>query len=207
MSRQMPPLAFIFDVGNVLVQWDPHTLYAPFFEGNRGAIDSFLEEIDFFAWNIQQDKGRSFAQGVNVLSAQFPHYAHLIRAYDTHWENCIPSELTGTVEIVQQIKQAGHALYGLTNFSSEKFPLLRRRFGFFDLFDDIFVSGEIGMVKPDPEIYLHALQRINRPPEECVFIDDSSANTQTAQALGFISIHFTNPAQLGNDLRKHNLLD
>lgn len=198
--------AFIFDIGNVLVRWDPYALYAPFFHDDRESITAFLEEIDFHAWNLQQDKGRPFAQGVSDLSGRFPHYAHLIRAYDALWEACIPDEIAGTVKIAQHLKNAGHALYGLTNFSAEKFPLIRHRFGFFDLFDDIIVSGKIGMVKPDPAIYLYALQRIKRPPGDCVFIDDSAVNIRAAQLLGFVSLHFTNPAQLEADLKARSLI-
>lgn len=198
--------AVIFDFGNVLVHWSPHAIFAPYFDGNHAAVDAFLGEVNFHAWNLLQDAGRPFNVGVAALSAQFPQYAHLIRAYDEDWGTCITGAIEGSVAIAWQLKQTGYALYGLTNFSSEKFPLMRQRFAFLNLFDDIIVSGEVGLVKPDPAIYRLMLQRIGQTAGECVFIDDSQVNFQAAKDLGFAAILFKNPEQLAGDLRRLNLL-
>lgn len=189
----------IFDFGNVFVKWDAHALYRRFFP-NPQAVDSFLREIRFPEWNARQDAGRPFKEGIAVLSAQFPHYADLIQAYDTYWEDSITEVYHGTIEIVRKLKQRGWPLYLLSNFSVEKFALMRERFDFLSLFDDIVISGELKLVKPDPAIFHLTLQRIRRRAEECLFIDDSSANIETARQLGFHTIHFQSPAQLERDL-------
>jgi 2-haloacid dehalogenase len=197
--------AIIFDFGNVLSLWDPHQIYKDFFPDNQ-AIDAFLKEINFFPWNLEQDKGRSFAEGVAVLSAQFPHYSHLIQAYHERWEESITGSIEGTVELVYKLKQAKYPLFLLTNFSEEKFALMRQHNDYLQLFDDIIVSGEHKLIKPDPAIYHLTLKRINRTAQECIFIDDSIPNIETAHSLGFETIHFQSPVQLEADLRRLHIL-
>jgi 2-haloacid dehalogenase len=191
----------IFDFGNVLSLWDPHQVYKGFFPNNQ-AIDAFFKEINFSAWNLEQDKGRPFAEGVAVLSAQFPHYSHLIHVYNERWEDSIVGSIEGTIELVYKLKQARYPLYLLSNFSSEKFELMRKRHDYLKLFNDIIVSGEHKLVKPDPAIYHLTLERINRAAHECIFIDDSIPNIETARSLGFETIHFQSPPQLEADLRQ-----
>lgn len=200
-----PAKAIIFDFGNVLSIWDPHQVYKGFFLNDQ-AIDAFLEEINFSDWNVEQDKGRSFADGVAVLSAQFPRYAHLIQAYNERWEDSIVGSIEGTIELVYKLKRAKYPLYLLSNFSSEKFSLMRQRHDYLELFDDIIISGEHNLVKPDPAIYYLTLKRIKRPAHECIFIDDSLPNIETANELGFQSIRFVSPAQLETALRAMDIL-
>ena len=197
--------AIIFDFGNVLSLWDPHQIYKDFFPDNQ-AIDAFLKEINFFPWNLEQDKGRSFAEGVAVLSAQFPHYSHLIQAYHERWEESITGSIEGTVELVYKLKQAKYPLFLLTNFSEEKFALMRQRNDYLQLFDDIIISGEHKLIKPDPAIYHLTLKRINRAAHEGIVIDDSIPNIETARSLGFETIRFQSPAQLEADLRRLHIL-
>jgi len=157
-------------------------------------------------WNAHQDKGRSFKEGVAILSAQFPQYADLIQAYQDNWKDSIGKSFTGTVEIMKELKQKGYPLYGLSNWSAETFPLMNGKFDFFDLLDDMVISGEAGYVKPEPEIYEIMLEKIGRPAQECLFIDDSLPNIQQAQKLGFQTIHFESPEQLADELRSMKLL-
>ncbi len=192
--------AIIFDFGNVLVKWDAHALYKRFFP-NPEAVDSFLREIRFPEWNAHQDAGRSFKEGIAELSVRFPQYAELIQAYDTHWDKSITQVFDGTVEIVRSLKQAGWPLYMLSNFSAEKFPLMQQRYDFLQLFDDVIISGEHKLIKPDPAIYHLTLNRIKRQASECLFIDDSLPNIETARKLGFHTIHFQSPEQLEKDLK------
>lgn len=195
----------IFDLGGVLLDWNPHRLYAPFFKSHP-EIDQFLREINFAAWNARQDAGRPFAEGVATLSAEFPHYADLIRAYHENWEDSVPGPIAGTVAILKQLKQARHALYALTNFSAETFPIMRRRYKFLQLFEYILVSGEVGMIKPDPAIYRLLLEKIDRRAEECLFIDDSATNVDAARQLGFDVIQFQSPDRLESELKLRKLL-
>jgi 2-haloacid dehalogenase len=194
----------IFDLGGVLLDWNPHRLYAPFFNSNA-EIDQFLHEINFAEWNLQQDAGRPFAEGVAVLSAQFPHYTDLIRAYHERWEDSVPGAIDGTLDILHRLKRDGVPLYALTNFSAETFPLIRRRFDFLQLFEYILVSAEVGLVKPDPAIYRLMLEKVGRPASECLFIDDSLKNVEAARQLGFDTIHFQSPEQLEMELQSRNI--
>ena len=191
---------FIFDFGNVFVKWDIHALYNRFFP-NPQAVDSFLEEIRFHEWNAHQDAGRPFKDGIAILSEKYPHYADLIQAYDTHWEDSITHMYHGTVEILRRLKGEGWPIYLLSNFSAEKFPLMRERYEFLNLFDDMIISGEHKLIKPDPAIFQLTLERINRKASECLFIDDSLANIETARNMGFHTIHFQSPEQLERDLK------
>lgn len=194
----------IFDFGNVLLGWDARQLYKRFLPDPE-TVDRFLEQISFAEWNAKQDAGRPFREGVAELSSRFPQHAKLIQAYDTHWEESLTGTIDGTIEIVRELKQAGWPLYLLSNFSIEKFELIRKRHSYLDLFDDIIISGEYGIVKPEPAIYHIALKRMKKQASECLFIDDSQANINTAKSLGFQTIHFHSPAQLRAELKNHSI--
>lgn len=192
--------AIIFDFGNVLLEWNPRYVYRRFFPDDPDGIERFLEEVKFMEWNLLQDKGRPFAEGVASLSKEFPHYAHLIQAFHDHWVESLGDSIDGTIEIMKELKQAGYPLYGLSNWSAETFPYARQKHNFFDLFDDMVISGEVGHVKPHPEIFQILLDRIGRHAEECLFIDDSLANIEQAQDMGFVTVHFQSPEQLKDAL-------
>ncbi len=200
-----PIKAIIFDFGNVLLQWDPRNLYQRFFPNDLEGMESFLTEVSFADWNLQQDKGRPFAEGIALLSQQFPHYSHLIQAYYDHWIDSVIGPIVGTVGILERLKQAGYPLYGLSNWSAETFPFMRNKHDFFDLLDDIVISGTVGHVKPDPEIYHVMLDKIRRPAQECLFIDDSLANVHQAEKMGFAVVHFQSPEQLAASLHDFNV--
>jgi len=198
--------AIIFDFGGVLLDWDPRYLYQRFFPGQPQAIDNFLKEIDFYNWNAQQDKGRPFAEGIAELSAQFPKHIHLIQAYFDYWEDSVTGAIKGTVDILKALKQKGYPLYGLSNWSAETFPRARYKYPFFNWFDDIFLSGAVGLIKPDQAIFNLLLRKTGYSATECLMIDDSQINVETAREMGFETIRFTTPEQLRTDLQKMNLL-
>jgi 2-haloacid dehalogenase len=198
--------AIIFDFGGVVVNWDPHNLYNKYFSNDRQAIDAFLNEIHFSAWNLNQDKGYPFARAVENLSAQFPQYADLIRAYDVEWEESIQGVFSETVDIMRKLKAAGYRLFGLSNWSAEKFALVKHKYEAFNLFERIIVSGEVRLVKPDPAIFRLLLQKIQLKPEECLLIDDSVDNIESARKMGFAIHHFTSPARLDESLQKLGIL-
>jgi 2-haloacid dehalogenase len=201
-----PIKAIIFDFGNVLLEWNPRYVYQRFFPDDPEGMERFLKEVNFMEWNTHQDKGRPFAEGVSVLAQQFPHYSQLIQAYHDHWIDSVGGPVAGTIRILLQLKQAGYALYGLSNWSAETFPYARQKYDFFDLFDDMVISGEVGHVKPDPEIFHILLSKINRPAKECLFIDDSLPNIHQAQRMGFGTIHFQSPEQLETALHEFKIL-
>jgi len=198
--------AIIFDFGGVLINWDPRNLYSRFFPEQPQAMEEFLTEINFMEWNAQQDKGRPFAEAVALLSKQFPHRAHLISAYPKHYKETIIGVIEGTVELLQMLKQKGYPLYGLSNWSSETFYVVRHEFEFFNLFDEIILSGDVKLIKPEPEIYELCLQKIGIPANQCMFIDDSKPNIITAQKMGFDAVHFDSPEKLKNELQIRHLL-
>lgn len=201
----LPPYAIIFDFGNVLIEWDPRYLYRKFFPGNEAGMEKFLGEISFTEWNIRQDAGRSFAVGVEYLCTQFPQYRDLIHAYNDQWEQSICGAIWPTVSILEKLKKAAYPLYGLSNFSSEKFPLVQQRYHFFEWFDHILLSGDVGIVKPDKRIFHLMSERIQRPAHHCLLVDDSLPNIQAAQQIGFQAIHFRNAEQLKRDLLSYGI--
>jgi len=198
--------AIVFDYGNVLLDWNPRNVYRRYFPHDPEEMERFLREINFMEWNAQQDRGRPFEEGVAILSEQFPQYADLIRAYYENWSDSIGEIYTGTIEILKQLKQAGYPLYGFSNWSAETFPLVRAKHDFFDLFDDMVISGAVGFVKPEPEIYQIMLEKIGRPAPECLLIDDSLSNIQQANKIGFATIHFESPPQLEKELKQLGLI-
>ena len=198
--------AIIFDYGNVLIEWNPRYVYQRYFPDDPQGMEEFFKEINFMDWNALQDKGRSFAEGVAKLSRQFPHHAHLIQAYHEHWIDSIGEAYWGTVDIMRELKQKGYSIYGLSNWSAETFPSVREKYNFFDLFDDMVISGLVGSVKPEPEIFHILLEKIGKPAQECLFIDDSLPNIQQANTMGFATIHFQNPEHLREELQQLHLL-
>ena len=197
--------AIIFDFGGVLADWSPHNLYKEFLPDNA-SIDAFLDEIDFYAWNAEQDRGRSFAEGVAVHSAKFPHRARLIKAYADHWIKSITGEKRDVVALFNRLKAKGHPLYGLSNWSAETFPLIVERFSFFEDLDEVVLSGQVKMIKPEPEIFQYLLERIPEAAEECLFVDDSLPNVEAAKKLGFQTVHFKSAEELEEKLKESQLL-
>ncbi len=197
--------AVIFDFGGVLIEWDPRNLYRRYFD-DAESMEHFLEEIDFMEWNALQDKGRPFAEGVADLTAQFPQHADLIRAYHEHWEESIGEPITPVIEILKRVKAAGWPVYGLSNWSMETFPIIRKQHTFFNLLDGYLLSGEVKLVKPDPAIFQRMLEKIGRKPEECVFIDDNPANVVAARALNIVTIQYQSPEQLERELQQLGIL-
>jgi 2-haloacid dehalogenase len=207
MRMHVTPIhAIIFDFGGVLINWDPRKLFGKYFANDMQAIDRFLSEISFPAWNLSQDKGYPFAQAVLDLSMQFPQYAHLIQAYDKEWEQSITGTIPGTVAILHKLKATDCHLYGLTNWSAEKFDIVRHQYKVFNLFEYILVSGEVKLIKPDPAIFNLFLQNVHHQAEECLLVDDSAANIAAARQMGFATHHFTSPALLELELQKIGIL-
>lgn len=190
----------IFDFGGVLIDWNPRYLYRKLFGDDEAAMEAFLAEVTSPEWNLQQDAGRSWDEAVRLLTEEHPTKAELIAAYQHRWEETLGGAIDDSLHILRELKEAGHPLYGLTNWSQETFPVAIERFDFLALFDGIVVSGQEGMVKPDPKLYQTLLERYDVDPARAVFIDDNKANVVAAEALGIHGIHFHAPAQLRAEL-------
>lgn len=189
----------VFDFGGVLVDWNPYSLYRKVIKSDE-EIKAFLEEIQFSKWNAELDKGYPFEQGIEDKCAEFPEHAELIRRFGTHWMDALGEVMVGTVEIMLKLKKSGYSLYGLSNWSVEKFNLVKDHFPFLPLLEDYLISGEVHLAKPDPEIFHRFLKKINHSASECLFIDDHLPNIETAQTLGFQTIQFKSPEDLEDQL-------
>jgi len=195
----------IFDLGAVLIEWDPRHLYRGLFDDEQ-AMEHFLETVCTAEWNAEQDRGRSLAEATTQLTAEYPHHADLIEAYYGRWEEMLGEPIAGTVEIAHELAARGVRLLALSNWSAETFPIVRPRLAFLDVFDGVLLSGAEGLIKPDPAIYLLLAERYEVDIAQAVFVDDSARNVETASALGFDSVRFESPAQLRAELARRGLL-
>ena len=195
----------VFDLGGVLIDWNPRHLYRKLFD-DEAAMEWFLEEVCHHAWNLEQDRGRPFADAVAEAAARHPDQRAMIEAYHARWDEMLAGPIEGSVAILEELAAAGYELHALTNWSAETFPVARPRFAFLDRFATILVSGEERMVKPDARIYQLLLERIAHPAQRCIYIDNSQPNVAGAAALGFDAIHFTSPAALRAALVDRGLL-
>jgi 2-haloacid dehalogenase len=196
----------VFDLGGVLIDWNPRHLYRKLFNGNDAAMEEFLGNVCTEEWNERQDAGRTFADAVAELLPRHADKAGLIEAFGERFGEMIPGAIEGTVDILADLRSAGVPRYALTNWSAETFPPQRNRFEFLSWFDGIVVSGEEGVIKPDPRIFRILLERHRIAPETAVFIDDNPTNAAAASALGIHGIHFQSPALLRRDLETLGLL-
>jgi len=196
----------IFDIGGVLIDWNPRHLYRKLFPGDEPAMEHFLANVCTHEWNRSQDAGRSFAEGARLLKLQHSDKAELIDAYGARFDEMMPGPIAGTVEIVAELRERGTPLYVLSNFSAETFPRALERFDFLRWFRDIVISGKVGIIKPDPRIYEVMLARFAIDPHRAVYIDDVAANAEAARPFGIHGIHFTTPDALRAELRRLQLL-
>ena len=191
----------IFDLGAVLIDWNPQYLYRKIFE-QEADMHHFLQNICTPDWNAQQDAGRSWAEAVSTLSAQHPAYVSHIQAYWERWPEMLNGPIEGSVRILEQLKTQGkHRLLALTNWSAETWPFAWEQYDFLQLFEGILVSGKEALKKPDERIYRLLIERYALNPQSSLFIDDSRANVEAAGKMGIQIIHFTDPAQLEEELR------
>lgn len=194
----------VFDLGNVLIAWDPHPAIAAAVGPDRAR--AFLTgDFGFSAWNHAQDAGRSWDDGEAAALETHPHLADEIRAYRTHFDLSMVGPVEGTVTILRTLAAHGVRLLALTNWSAELFPRALERFDFLSLFEHITVSGRISLAKPDPEVF-HRLAA-DAPVDllGTVFVDDSPTNVEAAASVGMDAITFTTPAQLARELALRGL--
>lgn len=190
----------IFDLGGVLLDWNPRYLYRKLFPGDEAAMERFLATVCTTEWNERQDAGRCFADAVQEL---LPHHAdkiELIEAFSKRFGEMISGAIDGTVEVLAELKDKAVPVYAITNWSAETFPSQRDRFEFLSWFEGIVVSGIEGVMKPDPRIFRILCERYRVAPQSAVFIDDVAMNAAAASALGIHGIHFRSPEQLRSEL-------
>lgn len=203
MNKQS--LVPVFDVGGVFLDWNPRYLYRKLFT-DEAQMEHFLSTVCTPEWNLLQDGGRTWAEAVAELTAQFPEHAELIGYYDTRWEEMIPRIFDGTVEILRELQARG-PVYAITNFSAEKFRRAKELWPFLAEFDGCIVSGECRLLKPDPAIYRLLCDRYGLDAGRCLFIDDVAHNVEGARAVGMQAVQFQSPEQLREELARLGMLD
>jgi 2-haloacid dehalogenase len=197
--------AILFDLGGVLIDWNPRYLYRQHFVHDE-AMEHFLTHVCPGEWNHEIDAGKRFADAVAERQKLFPEHAELIALWESGWEHMLGEAIPESVAMLQQLKAKGMRLYALTNWSDETFPVARRRFAFLDLFEDIVISGEVKLAKPDPRIFELARTRCRLVPRTTVYIDDAPRNVEAARTLGFEALHFQDPGALRRELVELDLL-
>ena len=192
----------IFDLGGVLVDWNPEYVYLPVFEGDREKMQTFFDEVCTFDWNENQDAGYPLAQATADRIALFPEQEELIKMYYGRWEEMLGGPIEATVALLKKlVAHPKYRVVALTNWSAETFPIALKRFAFLHWFEGIVVSGTEKTRKPFPEIYQTTLKRYGLKAEESLFIDDNTRNIAAAAALNIQTIHFKNPEQLATDFQ------
>lgn len=198
--------AVIFDVGNVLYDWDPRFLYERLIEDEQ-ALDAFLRDVVTLQWHSQHDAGRAFAETSAELTALYPQHAELIRAWGPRFGESIRGRIAGMEELLTELAEAGVPLFAITNFSHEFWPPFRAaEADLFDRFRDILVSGEVGLIKPDPAIYRLALKRFGLAAESALFVDDRQDNVIAAEAMGMKGHQFRDADALRAVMRELGLV-
>ncbi|MEM8695713.1 MAG: HAD family phosphatase [Pseudomonadota bacterium] len=198
--------AAVFDVGNVLYRWDPRFLFEKLIPDPQER-DWFLQNVVTMDWHVQHDVGRPLAAMVAERKAEFPEHAPLIDAYVDRWLETIPGPVPGVHALVGALARRDVPLFAITNFGVEFWERFRPTAPVIDSFGDIVISGEEGLIKPDPAIYRLALERFGLEPGMAVFIDDREDNVEAGEAEGFVGHHFRDARTLEEALRGHGLID
>jgi 2-haloacid dehalogenase len=201
-----PITTVVFDLGGVLIDWNPRYLYRQLFTDEQ-EMETFLSTITTPDWNEEQDAGRTIAEGTAHLVGQYPQHRELIEHFYGRWPEMLGGAIQGTVDILTELRNSGrYRLYALTNWSEETFPVAQEQFGFLQWFEGIVVSGTEKSRKPFPDFYHTLLTRYQIEPGQAVFIDDNERNIHAAQAVGMQTVHYQSPEQLREELRKLQVL-
>lgn len=199
------PTTVVFDVGNVLLRWDPRHLYRRIFN-DEVEMEWFLANVCTHDWNIEQDRGRDWDEAVALLVKDHPRHEVHIRAFHERWHETVSGVIEDNVVLLDRLRKAGVPNYCITNFSGPKFVLAQQRFPFLAGFDGVIVSGDERLLKPDRAIYELLLARYGLDAGDCIFIDDSKANVEGARSVGMHAIHYAEPMDLAAELRRHSFV-
>lgn len=205
-GRVDPISTVVFDLGGVLIDWDPRYLFRELLDSDE-EVETFLLEVGFEAWNHEVDAGRTtWAEATEALAAAFPHRRALVEAYPARFAETMPVAVEGSVELLDELHREGVRLLALTNWSAETFPLAQERFDFLRVFEAIIVSGHERLAKPDPEIFALLLRRHSLDPSSTLFVDDRAVNVEAAERAGLVGLQFLDAPTLRADLESLGLL-
>lgn len=196
----------LFDIGRVLLDWDPRYYYARHFPGDADALERFVTQVVGTDWIRSVDAGKPIDVAIEERSREFPEHAHLVREWKAGWPEMLRGEIAGTVAILDELRSRGRRVAALSNFSAESWPWATARFPFLGRFEGVVISGEVGVAKPDPAIYRIAIERLALEPERTLFVDDMPVNVEAARACGIEAVVFEGPEQLRRDLEARGLL-
>lgn len=201
-----PITTVVFDLGGVLIDWDPRYLYRTLFDGDDAALERFLAEVCTPEWNARQDAGRPWSEAVAELAARFPQQRDLIEAFHRRWPETLGGPIAENVAALAELRRTSVRLFALSNWSAETFPVARARYDFLGWFDGLVISGEEGVIKPDPRIFGRLIERFGVDPSVTLFIDDHATNVTAAASLGFATHLYRDPRSLREDLVARGLL-
>jgi len=188
------PKGVVWDIGNVIVRWNPRTLYSRIFP-DPTERDDFLARVCSMSWHMETDRGLSPADNTRLLIERFPDHEPHIRAWWDRWDEMFSGVIEETVEVIEALAARGIPQFGLTNMARETWPQVRAMTPAFEHLSYVLVSGEVGLLKPDPAIFRLLCERVGMALQELLFVDDSARNVEAAEAMGFHVCHFTGTAQ------------
>ncbi len=200
LTPSTPAQSVVFDIGNVLVVWDPRRLYVPLFGGNDERAARFLRDVVSTDWILENDAGRSVRDGVAALVASHPEHAEAIRAFDARWQEMLGDVLADNVAVAEELLARGVPLFVLSNWPPDKFHHALERLPLLKRFQDLVVSGQVKLRKPDPAIFRLLLERNRLDPARTAFIDDTAEHVVTARSLGMHGIHLAPGVSLRREL-------
>ena len=197
---------FVFDLAGVLLDWDPLPLYQSVFSGDETAISHFMQNVMGEAPQAAISKGAPMQQVLDALAAEHPDYQQAIQAWINRWHEMLTGPIGGSVSALEELRERGYRTFALGNWSREEFNWIVDKYDFLEHFDDVLLSGDCGLVKPDPAIYALAEQQFSLEPTNTVFIDDRADNVQAAIQRGWNGLVFENPRHLYLTLMEYNFL-
>ena len=189
----------VFDLGGVLIDWNPRHLYRKLFQ-HEPEMEDFLANICTTQWNLQQDAGRSFREACTALKLEHPDQADMIDAWFGRFDEMMAGPIAGSVDILAELREREVPIYALSNWSAETFPFAQRRFEFLQWFRAILLSAEVRLLKPDPRIFQYFCENFALKPEQIIYIDDLEHNVEAARTIGMHAIRFSDPVSLRQEL-------
>ena len=196
--------AVVFDLGNVLVRWDPTAAFTG--RMDPAEVERFFAEIDFASFNHEQDRGRSWAEARAWLDQRFPQHVPALDLYVSHFTDSLRGPVPGSEGLVRDVLAAGVRALGLTNWSAETFRHAPAAAPAIALLERVVVSGKVGIAKPDPEIFTLLATRFDLDPQRTVFTDDSSINVEAARAAGYVGLLFDDADGVRRELRARGVI-
>jgi 2-haloacid dehalogenase len=191
--------AVAFDLGGVLIDWNPRHLYRKLFD-DEAPMEKFLADVCSPAWNDELDRGLPFAEGVARLVAQFPEQAALIEAYHSRWTEMVAGPIDDAVAVADELHRTGLPLYALSNWARSTYDLVAHEYPFLGDFAGVLLSGDVGVAKPDRRIFDLLCERFDLDAATTLFVDDNAANVIGAQHAGLQAVQFDGAAALRRDL-------